>query len=147
VGLSRQRRELHRSAEQFPRPGPLRRKGIPLSLSIVYLLVAERLELELEPVGLPGHFVVGCFQEETPFFVDPFDKGVFRDAEEIFDLLRANSIEPKITDLAPTPCARCSAAAAAISPTTTTAAGQPDHARLFAGFVEEFEATHERHAT
>lgn len=125
----------------------LRRKGIPLSLSIVYLLVAERLELELEPVGLPGHFVVGCFQEEAPFFVDPFDKGVFRDAEEIFDLLRANSIEPKITDLAPTPVREVLCRSCRNLANHCQAAGQPDHARLFAGFVEEFEATHERHAT
>ena len=38
-----------------------RKKGIPVSLSIVYLLVAQRAGLELEPVGLPGHFMVGCF--------------------------------------------------------------------------------------
>ncbi|MEN9402294.1 MAG: hypothetical protein RL091_997, partial [Verrucomicrobiota bacterium] len=44
----------------------IRRKGIPLSLSIIYLLVAERMNLTLEPVGLPGHFVVGCYDESLP---------------------------------------------------------------------------------
>src|SRR5581483_4312030 len=40
-----------------------RRTGIPPSLSIVYLLVAERLAIDLEPIGLPGHFIVGCFSD------------------------------------------------------------------------------------
>lgn len=124
----------------------LRRKGIPLSLSIVYLLVAERLELELEPVGLPGHFIVGCYLESEPFFVDPFDKGVFRDADEILDLLRANNIAPKITDLAPTPVREVLCRSCRNLVNHYHAAGNAEHARLFAGFVEEFEATHERNS-
>jgi len=36
-----------------------RRTGLPISLSVVYLLVAARAGIELEPVGLPGHFLVG----------------------------------------------------------------------------------------
>ncbi len=124
----------------------IRRKGIPLSLSIVYLLVAERLDLELEPVGLPGHFIVGCYLEAAPFFVDPFDKGVFRDADEILDLLRANNIAPKVTDLAPTPVREvlCRSCRNLVNHYNT--AGNAECSRLFASFVEEFEATHERNS-
>ena len=123
-----------------------RRTGIPLSLSIVYLLVAERLALELEPVGLPGHFIVGCFADDLPFFIDPFDRGVFRDAEEIFELLRANKIKPKASDLAPTPVREvlCRSCRNLVNHYTT--AGEPERAKLFACFVEEFEATYEKHA-
>jgi regulator of sirC expression with transglutaminase-like and TPR domain len=124
----------------------IRRTGLPLSLSIVYLLVAQRLGLALEPVGLPGHFIVGCFEATPPFFVDPFDKGVFLDPDEIFTLLRANQIAPKDTDLAPTPvrevlCRNCRNLASHY-----TTAGDPERARLFASFVEDFETTYERHA-
>jgi regulator of sirC expression with transglutaminase-like and TPR domain len=123
-----------------------RRKGIPVSLSILYLLVAERLELELEPVGMPGHFLVGCFLEATPFFIDPFDKGLFRDADEIFDLLRASRVEPKITDLAPSPVREVLCRCCRNLVNHYHAAGDPVRAQLFAGFVEEFQSTHERHA-
>jgi regulator of sirC expression with transglutaminase-like and TPR domain len=123
-----------------------RRTGIPISLSVVYLLVAERLGLELEPVGLPGHFIVGCFADDLPFFIDAFDRGVFRDADEIFELLRANNIVPKQSDLAPTPIREVLCRSCRNLVNHFTAAGRPDRAKLFAHFVEEFEATYERSA-
>lgn len=122
----------------------IRRTGIPLSLSIVYLLVAQRLGLALEPVGLPGHFIVGCFEDSPPFFVDPFDKGVFLDPDEIFTLLRANQITPKDTDLAPTPVREVLCRSCRNLANHYTSAGDPERARLFASFVEEFETTFEQ---
>ena len=124
-----------------------RRTGIPLSLSIVYLLVAERAGLELSPVGLPGHFIVGCFSDDPPFFIDPFERGVFRDAGEIFELLRANHVQPKITDLAPTPVREVLCRSCRNLVNHYTAAGDTARARLFAEFVEEFETTHRRQTT
>ena len=125
----------------------VRRTGIPLSLSIVYLLVAQRLGLALEPVGLPGHFIVGCFEDSPPFFVDPFDKGVFLDPDEIYALLRANQIVPQVTDLAPTPVREvlCRNCRNLVNHYTVT--GDAERARLFASFVVEFETTYERHAS
>ena len=121
-----------------------RRTGIPLSLSIVYLLIAERLGLDLQPVGLPGHFIVGCFTDEMPFFIDPFDRGVFRDTAEIFDLLRANNVIPKPGDLSPTPVREVLCRSCRNLVNHYTSAGEPERARLFSRFVEEFESTYAR---
>ncbi|HEU5080147.1 MAG TPA: transglutaminase-like domain-containing protein [Opitutaceae bacterium] len=123
-----------------------RRKGIPISLSIVYLLVAHRIGLNLEPVGLPGHFVIGCYVEDAPFFVDAFEQGAFRTPEELFTLLRVQQIEPKETDLAPTPVREVLCRCCRNLVNHYRAAGDADRARLFTEFVEEFEATYERHA-
>ncbi|MBI5689726.1 MAG: hypothetical protein HZC55_06475 [Verrucomicrobia bacterium] len=123
-----------------------RRTGIPLSLCIVYLLVAGRAGLELEPVGLPGHFLVGCFSDHLPFFVDPFERGVFRDAAEIFELLRANQVAPKLSDLAPTPVREVLCRSCRNLVNHYSAGREIERARLFASFVEEFEATHAREA-
>lgn len=124
----------------------LRRKGIPISLSAVYLLVAQRLGLELEPVGLPGHFVVGCYTEPTPFFIDPFDRGIFLDSEEVFALLRANKIVPKSSDLMPTPVREVLCRSCRNLATHYKAAGDLENAKLFVSFVEEFDATYEKHS-
>jgi regulator of sirC expression with transglutaminase-like and TPR domain len=123
-----------------------RRTGIPLSLSIVYLLVAGRIGLDLLPVGLPGHFIVGCFTDDLPFFIDAFDRGVFRDSEELLDLLRAHNAAPKPSDLAPTPVREVLCRSCRNLVNHYTAAGEPHRAKLFAGFVEEFEAAYEKHA-
>lgn len=122
-----------------------RRKGIPLTLSIIYLLVGHRLGLSLEPVGLPGHVVVGCYAEETPFFIDAFEQGAFRTAEDLFLILRTNHIVPKSTDLAPTPVREILCRCCRNLVHHYRAAGDDEHARLFAEFVEEFDATYERH--
>lgn len=47
------------------------RLGIPISLSLVYLLVARRVGLEAAGVGFPGHF----FVRFGPHFFDPFHGG------------------------------------------------------------------------
>lgn len=121
-----------------------RRQGIPLSLSVVYLLVAQRLGLPLEPVGLPGHFIVGCYADDAPFFVDPFDRGLFRDADEIFDFLRASQIDPQPADLMPTSVREVLTRSCRNLVNHYTLSRDPERAKLFAGFVEEFESTHAR---
>jgi regulator of sirC expression with transglutaminase-like and TPR domain len=123
-----------------------RRKGIPISLSTTYLLIAERLGLELEPVGLPGHFIVGCFTEAKPFFIDPFDRGIFLDTDEVFALLRANKIVPKSTDLMPTPIREVLCRSCRNLVNHYKAAGDDDHAKLFASFVDEFDSAYEKNS-
>lgn len=125
----------------------LRKKGIPLSLSIVYLLVAERVGLQVEPVGLPGHFMVGCYEETAPFFIDPFNAGLFLTAHEVFALIREGDRHASIVDLAPTPVREVLCRCCRNLVSHYTAANAPEQARLFAEFVAEFESTHERHAS
>ena len=52
-----------------------RRRGIPITLSVVYLEVARRLDLPFFGVGLPGHFVVKYDDGDLVLFVDPFGGG------------------------------------------------------------------------
>jgi regulator of sirC expression with transglutaminase-like and TPR domain len=125
----------------------LRKKGIPISLAIVYLLVAERVGLQVEPVGLPGHFMVGCYEESAPFFVDPFNAGLFLTAHEVFALIRESDHHASIVDLAPTPVREVLCRCCRNLVSHYTVAQAPESARLFASFVAEFESTHERHAS
>ncbi len=52
-----------------------RRKGIPITLSVFYLAVANRIDLPAHGVGLPGHFIVSVQGENDPFYLDPFYSG------------------------------------------------------------------------
>jgi regulator of sirC expression with transglutaminase-like and TPR domain len=52
-----------------------RRTGIPISLSVLYLLVGRRLRLPVAGIGMPGHFLVKFDSERYKVFVDCFNGG------------------------------------------------------------------------
>lgn len=53
----------------------VRRRGLPILLSIVYVEVARRAGVTLSPIGLPGHFIVAQLQVSPPLLLDPFAGG------------------------------------------------------------------------
>lgn len=124
-----------------------RRLGIPISLSVLYLLVAQRVGLELEPVGVPGHFLVGGYEPEGPFFVDAFNRGLLLSPEDVFERIRALNHTPQLADLAPTPVREVLCRLCRNLVNHYAVADDAAHAKLFAEFVAEFEATYERHAS
>ncbi len=54
-----------------------RRLGIPISLSVLYIIIAQRLRIPAHGVGLPGHFVVGIVDQMGLLWLDPFNEGVW----------------------------------------------------------------------
>ncbi len=52
-----------------------RRTGIPVSLSVVYLLIAQRLHLPVRGVNMPVHFICQYHTPQESFYFDPFNKG------------------------------------------------------------------------
>ncbi len=52
-----------------------RRVGIPISLSVIYLALAERLSLPAQGIGLPGHFIVSVQNTAGSVYLDPFHGG------------------------------------------------------------------------
>jgi len=52
-----------------------RRKGNPISLCLVYLLLARRLKLPVTGIGLPGHFICRFQSSSAEVYVDPFNAG------------------------------------------------------------------------
>lgn len=52
-----------------------RRLGIPISLSLVLIEVGQRVGLDLEGIGLPGHFIAGARIGGEHVLLDPFHGG------------------------------------------------------------------------
>ncbi|MGI8423711.1 MAG: SirB1 family protein, partial [Chloroflexota bacterium] len=69
-----------------------RRKGIPITLSLLYMEIAQRVGLRCDGVGYPGHFIVRAGDPEEPIFIDPFHQGARLDREELLAGLRAHSL-------------------------------------------------------
>lgn len=51
------------------------RRGLPITLSLIYKLVAERIGLRSWGVGLPGHFLVAVEIDGSRMLVDAFASG------------------------------------------------------------------------
>ena len=69
------------------------RRGIPVTLSILYLLVAKRLKLPVYGVGAPGHFLLGFRDEGEARFLDAFRQGRLLDSAEAKRMLVRNGYE------------------------------------------------------
>lgn len=52
-----------------------RRVGLPITLSVIYLEIARRLNLPVDGIGLPGHFVVRHIGPGGRRYIDPFHQG------------------------------------------------------------------------
>lgn len=50
-------------------------KSNPLGLSVIFVLVARRMDLVVEPVNFPGHFLCRIYEDGYPIIIDCFDRG------------------------------------------------------------------------
>lgn len=69
------------------------RRGIPVSLSVLYLLLGRRLRLPVFGVGAPGHFLVGFRPDSHTIFLDAFHKGRILDLNEVRRMLMRSGYE------------------------------------------------------
>jgi regulator of sirC expression with transglutaminase-like and TPR domain len=81
-----------------------RRVGLPITLSVLTVAVAERIGVPVAPVGLPGHFIVAELTDGTPRFLDPFHDWQQLSTEECARIVRSLEGSPLVAShLAPTP--------------------------------------------
>jgi len=52
-----------------------RKTGIPITLSLVYLEIAQRIGFPMVGIGMPGHFLIRPDFTEAAIFVDAFNQG------------------------------------------------------------------------
>jgi regulator of sirC expression with transglutaminase-like and TPR domain len=77
----------------------LRRRGLPILLSVVWMEVARRAGAPVCGVALPGHFVVGFGTPEELVLADPFDGGrvlTGSDAEVLVAGATGASLDPSM---------------------------------------------------
>lgn len=79
------------------------RRGIPVSLSALYLLLAQRLRLPVYGVATPGHFLVAFRPGPHVCYLDAYHKGRLLDLNEVRRMLLRSGYEFR-----PDYVARCS---------------------------------------
>lgn len=65
-----------------------RRSGIPISLSILYMEIGRRIDLDLQGVSFPGHFLVRLRVRGGTLVLDPFSGGAPQSEDELRERLK-----------------------------------------------------------
>lgn len=84
-----------------------RKKGNPLSLSLIYSVVAQELELPIYGINLPNHFILAYMDNNGTnlflsngneygvlFYINPFSKGSIFQKEDIQQFLQSIQLTP-----------------------------------------------------
>ena len=82
VGFSANQEDYYDPRNSYLNEVLERRVGIPITLSLLYIEVGKRLEMDLEGVGMPGHFLVRVKSGPEDILVDPFHRGIIVSEQE-----------------------------------------------------------------
>jgi regulator of sirC expression with transglutaminase-like and TPR domain len=63
------------------------RRGIPVTLALVYKSVAQRLGLAVRGINSPAHFLAAVEVDGSWMTIDPFERGLVLSRDEVFDRL------------------------------------------------------------
>ena len=80
-----------------------RKTGIPIGLSVLYILIGSRLNLPLYGVGTPGHFLVKYSTKDYKVFIDCFNAGALLTDKDCARFLIRNGYGFKAKYLHPIP--------------------------------------------
>lgn len=76
LGYRGDRDDYHHPDNVYLHRAIVRKRGLPLTLTALYLLVARRARIRAAAVALPGHVVLRIYEEDgRSTLVDPFDSG------------------------------------------------------------------------
>ena len=88
LGFQGNRSEYYDPKNSFLNDVITHKKGIPISLSVIYMEVARRVGLSLAGVGFPGHFLVKYEDGDVEILIDVFNEGEIRSREDLDRMLQ-----------------------------------------------------------
>lgn len=74
------------------------KRGIPITLSLIYIEVARRLSKPVSGVGLPGHFLVRYDEENFSALIDPFHGGRSVDVAQCRILAQVDTLDERMLE-------------------------------------------------
>jgi regulator of sirC expression with transglutaminase-like and TPR domain len=75
LGFDGERDDYHHPDNIYLHRALVRRRGLPLTLTALYLCVARRAGISAAPVALPGHVVLRLHGHQRHALIDPFHAG------------------------------------------------------------------------
>jgi regulator of sirC expression with transglutaminase-like and TPR domain len=74
------------------------KRGIPITLSVIYIEIARRLAMPVHGVGLPFHFLVRYDDPGFSAIIDPFHGGAVLNEAQCCQLLQVESLDPSLLE-------------------------------------------------
>lgn len=71
------------------------RQGLPISLALIVLFLARRLDLPFYGVNMPIHFMLKYKGDQEEVLIDPFDHGKLVSYNQCYYFLKQNGVEPE----------------------------------------------------
>jgi len=80
------------------------RQGNPLTLGMLYMIIAQRLNIPIYGVNLPQHFILAYLRDDHPpvpeeqdvlFYINPFNRGAVFTRKEIDLFVRQMNLRPE----------------------------------------------------
>jgi regulator of sirC expression with transglutaminase-like and TPR domain len=71
------------------------KKGNPISLSALYLLIAQKLEMPVYGVNLPNMFILTYKTEEEQFYINAFNRGLIFSREDVDSYITQINLAPR----------------------------------------------------
>jgi regulator of sirC expression with transglutaminase-like and TPR domain len=71
------------------------RRGNPITLCVVYLLVAQKLDMPVYGVNLPNMFILTYKTEETQFYINAFNRGLIFSKDDIDSYIAQINLTPR----------------------------------------------------
>lgn len=83
LGFSAAQEDYYSSHNSYLNEVLDRRRGIPITLALIYMVLGRRIGLELEGVSFPGHFLVKLTVMGGQVVLDPYNKGASLDEDDL----------------------------------------------------------------
>lgn len=71
------------------------RKGNPISLCVIYMLVAQKLKLPIHGVNLPNLFILTYKDEKVQFYINAFNRGLIFSKQDIENYIHELRLNPQ----------------------------------------------------
>jgi len=100
-------RNFHSPQNSFINDVLNNKKGSPISISLLYLIIAQKCELPIKGVNLPKHFVIAYTNQElyggdpVKFYINPFSQGSILSRQDLERFLKKEKIELKTKFFSP----------------------------------------------
>jgi regulator of sirC expression with transglutaminase-like and TPR domain len=113
-----------------------KRRGIPVSLSVLYLLLSRRLSLPAFGAATPGHFLVGLRLGPQTSYLDPYNRGRLMSLADVQEMLARSGYEFRPEFVAPAPARDILARMMRNLISIYQKAAQPERAETLSGLVD-----------